>query len=180
VAKARPPEDGVKNRHRHINARTVVGRGSLGVFHLYFVEAPLVDLIKIGITAKVSERMYSLQQGSPIDLRLLLSVRGTRMQEHALHVAFADERRRGEWFVASDRLRSFVRDLKAKNKDDRAVVLSSLEQDLPASTPPKKWKQERLHLTTPPRKAQDYTSQRDRARRLWTAVEALFAEKVAA
>ena len=65
---------------------------------VYFIEAPKVQLIKIGFTADVPKRLTSLQTMSPISLRLRGSFSGTRNDEHQLHEQFKHLRTHGEWF----------------------------------------------------------------------------------
>lgn len=87
--------------------------------YVYFLKAaaPLVgpkgagragSLIKIGSAADPMKRMAKLQTGSPVQLRMIGSVRcrdaaHARCVERLAHNIFAKQRRRGEWFRLSAR-----------------------------------------------------------------------------
>ena len=131
-------------------------------FRLYFIEAPSVGQIKIGITGEMDRRLRSLRASSPVDLSLMLDIAGTARQEAALHRAFAADRTHGEWFKASDGLRRFIEEM--SSMDERA-------------------RQKRLgRMRTAPlaRQTHDVCLQARRSRNLWRSVARLFAERVAA
>ena len=155
---------------------------------LYFVEAPAVGMMKIGVTDDIDRRFSCLQLGSPVSLVLRHAVRGRTAHEAGLHRAFRDERRHGEWFVASERLLSFVDDLKRSGVE---AVDAMLDYALTAESVSRAgWMQRRLNFHSAglmfvpsqtcgqtgvgPLRARD--RQRVRARRLWTAIEQLWRE----
>ena len=87
---------------------------------VYFVRLPGFNLVKIGMADIVSDRLRGLNGGFPVQLELLL-VEGTRSSpsklERQMHRRFAKDRRRGEWFTLSDRLRSFIRERRAEESE---------------------------------------------------------------
>ncbi len=92
--------------------------------HLYFIAA--AGLIKIGITDGLAKRVDTLRTQSPVPIELMLTVRGTRRHEAGLHLLFSAERSHGEWFRATDRLVSFVDELKRMTAEQIAARLNRL------------------------------------------------------
>lgn len=74
--------------------------------YIYFIES--ADKIKIGIADNVAWRMADIANMSPVPVRLLGFIEGDEAAERALHVRFAHLRRHGEWFTASDELRTYI------------------------------------------------------------------------
>lgn len=150
---------------------------------LYFVLAPSAEMLKIGITSDFAKRMRNLRCGSPVSLCCLLHLRGTATHEGALHRAFSEERRQGEWFIASPRLLAFVERLRRSGQNERVAELDAL-----VSTPLKSWQaweQPNLDLTGRQRSqgrrpgfngGDPKDEQRRRAARLWSRVEDMFRE----
>jgi hypothetical protein len=68
--------------------------------------------VKIGWSYNPQARLQSLQVASPLQLRLLRTIRGGPRQEQMLHEFYADERLHGEWFTASDRMVRFIARIK--------------------------------------------------------------------
>lgn len=79
---------------------------------LYFIQAQVTGLIKIGIALKPRERLAALQIGSPDKLVLLGVVRqpGARAVERALHAAMKEHRSHGEWFRPAPALLQYIAD----------------------------------------------------------------------
>jgi len=79
---------------------------------IYFISAGR-QYIKIGYTAdsSASKRLYDMQIGCPLDLRLLGTMPGDRGDEWALHRRWADQQHRGEWFRTSRELRTFIKEV---------------------------------------------------------------------
>lgn len=73
---------------------------------VYFVQGVDGGPIKIGYTTSMEAdgRLAGLQCGSPVQLRVLHTVRGNQRLERELHVRFAVDRLHGEWFRPSDDL----------------------------------------------------------------------------
>lgn len=77
---------------------------------VYFVQSGQDGPIKIGVSGDVEKRMVELCVASPSELRLLAVIDGaTDKDERALHVAFSDERLRGEWFEPSERVMDLIK-----------------------------------------------------------------------
>ncbi len=55
------------------------------------------DLVKIGQTTCLRERVMALQVSSPVSLRIIALMRGSGL-EQLLHARFSDCRAHGEWF----------------------------------------------------------------------------------
>lgn len=64
---------------------------------VYFIGCD--QAIKIGVAKDVQRRFAAIQMCSPLPLRLLATVDGTRALERAYHTRFADHRLHGEWFA---------------------------------------------------------------------------------
>ncbi len=77
---------------------------------IYFVQAEGVGNIKIGFTDSVdaSDRLSTLQTGSPVPLRLLGTIPGTMDDEKDLHRRFASARVVGEWFKPVSELLALI------------------------------------------------------------------------
>lgn len=76
---------------------------------IYFVEP--VDLdgpIKIGFSQQAEARLGALSSASPIALRLIGALHASNDDEQFLHRCFADAHSHGEWFYATDLLRSTI------------------------------------------------------------------------
>lgn len=83
--------------------------------YVYFVIASTAywQRIKIGRTKDVSDRIATLQVGSPTPLRLIGSIKTSSLQssihlEGALHRIFAAYSVGGEWFTAARPLREYI------------------------------------------------------------------------
>jgi len=75
---------------------------------IYFIEAFGLDKIKIGFSRDPQKRLKELQTGSPVKLRLLVSMNGSQQQESMLHEKFAKLSIDGEWFHATKELRDYI------------------------------------------------------------------------
>lgn len=64
--------------------------------------------MKIGTARNVANRFRALRAACPYELTLRGSVPGSHEVEREIHRMFKPERRKGEWFVMSDRLNAFV------------------------------------------------------------------------
>ena len=78
---------------------------------IYFIqEGTERALIKIGFTkTKPSQRLASVQTGSPDKLYLLGTMDGDEIKEEQIHTKFKDINYRGEWFYPSKELLAFVK-----------------------------------------------------------------------
>ncbi|MFM8272694.1 MAG: GIY-YIG nuclease family protein [Gemmata sp.] len=68
---------------------------------VYFIRQKGTNLIKIGSAKDPTERMKSLQTGSPHEFELLAVGAGGAREEHAMHRRFVADHVRGEWFRMS-------------------------------------------------------------------------------
>jgi len=79
---------------------------------IYFIEAIDQDLIKIGQSTNIEERLSSLAIG-PWELDLLLAVRETdALTESVIHNRFQSIRVKGEWFKDTPDLRRYIAELR--------------------------------------------------------------------
>lgn len=78
--------------------------------YAYFVEAVGRDELKIGSSADPERRLPTLQTGNGCELRLLGFMRGGQKWEFELQRKFAHLRirRDGEWYRATDELRTYI------------------------------------------------------------------------
>ncbi len=74
----------------------------------YLVLAEDIGRVKIGTSRNERVRLSVLQTGSPVPLKLILSLPAKDYPEEALHVSFARFRTHGEWFEFSPELQMFV------------------------------------------------------------------------
>src|SRR5262249_37237527 len=65
---------------------------------IYLIWAQGTDRVKIGFSDDPSERLRSLQTGSPFPLHLLAQSPAPRYMEARVHQALAEYHRGGEWF----------------------------------------------------------------------------------
>lgn len=78
---------------------------------VYFVQAGgLGRPIKIGYSGTIFKRITEIQVGCPDDVEVLLTYPGTKTDELALHQQFASDWLRGEWFMPSEDLLTYIED----------------------------------------------------------------------
>ena len=68
---------------------------------VYIVSAKGLDLVKIGFSQTPHSRLNTLQTGSPVELELFATWRGTEGDERELHSILAEFRTMREWFSLS-------------------------------------------------------------------------------
>ena len=101
VARLGDPE--MTTSHQHLNLRRCT------MVYVYFITNKDRNLVKIGQSTNVEERLKALQAGSPVRLTLHRTVKdpfGTL--EYDLHRAFRHLREHGEWFRIDKRLQSVI------------------------------------------------------------------------
>nr|WP_263858290.1 GIY-YIG nuclease family protein [Waterburya agarophytonicola] len=81
---------------------------------VYFIFNIDSKAIKIGMAKNVEKRLKSLQTSNPIILELLHtihldSVEDAQKLEYVLHQKFSHLRMNGEWFEASEELRTYIK-----------------------------------------------------------------------
>lgn len=65
---------------------------------VYFVLAPVSDLVKVGVATDVQKRFSALQCGSAERLTFMGAIPGTQNHEAIIHSLIGGRRKRGEWF----------------------------------------------------------------------------------
>ena len=162
--------------------RHILRRDSRNKFDVYFIEAPAVGVIKIGITDNIGRRLRALECQSPAPLVLLHSFDGTARQESALHTRFLADRTHGEWFRATDVLLSLIEQL----RHSTPVEIGALFRTMRTRPIPRIRLGRRRENLVVPQEHRDLLTrcgkerQRTRARRLWSAVDELFTARCAA
>lgn len=81
---------------------------------VYFIGAPKLGLVKIGIALEHWKRFRDIQTASPVDLEML-GVKWDRVgrtvaREKELHAKFAKYRVRGEWFHLREPIQFWIAD----------------------------------------------------------------------
>ena len=79
---------------------------------VYFVWSEAEEMVKIGTTVDIEQRLRQFQTHTPHEVELLGTIPGSHKKERAVHKVFAGDRFSKEWFTA--------------NKDD---VLAYIEQE---------------------------------------------------
>jgi hypothetical protein len=75
---------------------------------IYFVQADIVNLIKIGWSREPDRRLTHLQIGSPVKLTMLAAIPGHRSREKKLHYQFHAHRSHGEWFFPAQEILAYI------------------------------------------------------------------------
>jgi hypothetical protein len=75
---------------------------------VYFVQQGAEGPIKIGFSSNILLRMERLQTANSEELRLLLRLPGSQVEEHGLHRKFLLSRIRGEWYRPTPDLLAFI------------------------------------------------------------------------
>jgi hypothetical protein len=88
---------------------------------VYFVEAEGLDLVKIGFTTNLRERLKAYRCECPVPIDLCFTVPGGRAEEKALHFRFRHAWRKGEWFQLSA-IEEDMRELKAAQAIDTSMI----------------------------------------------------------
>ena len=73
---------------------------------VYFVSC--LDLVKIGYSCNIEDRMSALQTGAPAPLKLLGKIPGGSDKEKELHRKFSKYRLGGEWFTIEGDLENYL------------------------------------------------------------------------
>lgn len=94
---------------------------------IYFLSAPELNRVKIGVTETGRERFADLQCGSPTRLYLLAQIEGGYALESKLHRA-TKSRVIGEWFDLTPRLLCLIADLIERPQRAEAIVARYLDQ----------------------------------------------------
>lgn len=78
---------------------------------VYFIRCKATGFVKIGISRNPWKRLSKMQSDCPGELEILGCEPGGVVRECELHLRFAAERVRGEWFRASSDLLAYARSL---------------------------------------------------------------------
>ena len=103
---------------------------------IYFIQCENSKYIKIGSSNKldINHRIKALQTSCPEKLSLLKTIDGNYHLERVLHKRFISDKIRGEWFMASVRLLSFINNEKEgksnHSKDQLHSTFSSVDYQL--------------------------------------------------
>lgn len=79
---------------------------------IYFIAQKNELLVKIGYTAKMQDRLISLQTANPEKLNLLLLLPGEFDLEKKIHFKFRKFRHNNEWFYLSNEIKRFINNKK--------------------------------------------------------------------
>jgi len=88
---------------------------------IYFILAPSVNKVKIGVSDKIEQRLSNLQVGSPVKLELLLYFKADPHIENKLHERFCEYRSHGEWFEYAKPIKDIVLEI-SKNCEDIVLL----------------------------------------------------------
>ena len=92
--------------------------------YLYFLGTePGNDLVKIGASATPCGRLETIQQWSPLRLKLLAEVECETRYESMVQSHFAGDHLHGEWFYNSDELRTLIAGINAGKSPDKIISL---------------------------------------------------------
>lgn len=75
---------------------------------IYFIAAPSVNMVKIGVSCDVVRRLSELINSSPVPLTLIGSRLGNKKAESYIHRLFASHRAHGEWFHLTSEISEFA------------------------------------------------------------------------
>jgi hypothetical protein len=96
--------------------------------YVYFITTAEAERVKIGFTRNQPRtRLRELQTGSPFELCIIATERGTEQDERELHARFADCRLHGEWFELTEELREYINAANMREYEEA----SQLEQVAP-------------------------------------------------
>jgi hypothetical protein len=83
---------------------------------IYFAQLRSGGPIKIGYAKNAKRRFSQLQIGNSTTLKCLALIAGNEGDERLLHIKFAQDRIRGEWFKPTEQLREYIRALNSDTK----------------------------------------------------------------
>lgn len=83
----------------------------------YFVGCREHQLVKIGVTTQLKNRMSALRNTSPVPIKLFAVVYGWPGIEDHFHEKFKQYRKHGEWFELADEIAECIEDIKRQDFD---------------------------------------------------------------
>jgi hypothetical protein len=75
---------------------------------IYFIQAEKGGLVKVGYTEDLYKRFRIIQAHSPLKMRIIGKIKGSKATEEEIHSKFARDRKHGEWFEPSKRLMKLI------------------------------------------------------------------------
>ena len=100
--------------------RTQKPNGVHGALKVYFVQSGRA--VKIGVTdGPVHQRIYALQIGNPVRLKLLGWCIAGETLENELHYKYRKQRLHGEWFKLTPSLKEEIKTLNGTRRRARAA-----------------------------------------------------------
>lgn len=97
---------------------------------VYFVHNVATGHFKVGSSFTPDKRAAGLRTANGHELRLIGWIPGGLAEERKLQASLAEFHVRGEWYVMTDQLFSFIKD--ACNRAEEAVLLDQLEASVRA------------------------------------------------
>ena len=106
-----------KDHEHRLTATSLSASGPTIVYYLQRADG----LIKIGTTKGLAKRLTDLRREHG-DLRILLTHRGDRTRETAMHHRFAELRVQGEWFQPGQALLSWILEVRQRRPNQKTVL----------------------------------------------------------
>ena len=78
------------------------------VIMIYFIGIKGFNYVKIGVTKNLKTRLEHLNNASPFELEVLLTIDGNIIGEQHLHNRFKQYKHKNEWFILSEEILSFI------------------------------------------------------------------------
>lgn len=83
-----------------------VTKPTVPISGVYFVRSG--ELVKVGTSTNLPQRLASLRTMSPLPLEVLAVAAGGHAEERTVHERFAHLRQHGEWFTAAPELLAYI------------------------------------------------------------------------
>jgi len=84
--------------------------------YVYFILAPVANMVKIGVAINLKDRFTNLSNMSPIPIKMLCAMPGSYALENKLHHKFKHLRDHGEWFRYEGELLYYCENLIKSNE----------------------------------------------------------------
>lgn len=96
--------------------------------NIYFVEAIGLNLVKIGRTEQLNQRLAQLSKECPVPIRLRAIIKNVPTNTELMaHRAFADDRSHGEWFHITKRLEDFMKNPTPQSLKQYYLIMKGLK-----------------------------------------------------
>ncbi len=95
------------------------------VTYIYFIKSTKLNLVKIGMTDNIQQRMNRLKYGSPDELILLKLIRTNDIYptDRAVHALFPHLQNHGEWFILTPELQHFIEQVETNISQEEQTPL---------------------------------------------------------